>query len=337
MGNRNANSTGTGTFPRLIHCEYCGEDYASTYRAGPFCNTAPGGRKTAPARQRSDTPQRRSGRVSGNKVPTNTRGGGYGGRRSPLSTIGILISVLLVIAAIVITIFLVRSVFSGKADDSGTAAPSNTSQTGDTGDQTAQASPAEHITLDQQDFTLAAGQSVTLQPTIAPADWAGQLIWTSSDGNVATVDQTGLVTYVGGGTCTITVSAGGTTAECTVRCQAADTGEGDTTVPDDTQAPADTPAEPSEPQTPAEPAAPASNAVAVRYLESEKTDISLKVGDVVPLNAIGGDGANYTWTMSNTAVATVSADGKVTGVSAGKTTLTVTSGDQSAEVIVRVS
>ena len=27
--------------PKMIHCEYCGEDYASTYKHCPFCDEVP--------------------------------------------------------------------------------------------------------------------------------------------------------------------------------------------------------------------------------------------------------------------------------------------------------
>ena len=91
--------------PRLIHCKFCGEDYAATYKACPFCHTAPNGKKVGS----------RSGRNSraGNRVRTNTRGGGYGGARSPLSIIGIILSIVLLVAAVVIVVVLVRSVLSG--------------------------------------------------------------------------------------------------------------------------------------------------------------------------------------------------------------------------------
>ena len=80
--------------PRLIHCKFCGKDYAATYKACPFCHTAPNGKKVGS----------RSGRNSraGNRVRTNTRGGGYGGARSPLSIIGIILSIVLLVAAVVI-------------------------------------------------------------------------------------------------------------------------------------------------------------------------------------------------------------------------------------------
>ena len=59
------------------------------------------------------------------------------------------------------------------------------------------------------------------------------------------------------------------------------------------------------------------------------------VGAFHPLTVTGGSGS-YTWTSANPAIATVGEDGKVTGVAAGSTEITVTDGYTSAVCIVRV-
>ena len=74
--------------PALIHCKFCGEDYAATYKYCPFCNTAPNGKKMGPSARNK---QKRGG---GARVRTNTRGGGYGGARSPLAVVGIVAAVV---------------------------------------------------------------------------------------------------------------------------------------------------------------------------------------------------------------------------------------------------
>ena len=152
--------------PRLIHCKFCGEDYAATYKACPFCHTAPNGKKVGS----------RSGRNSraGNRVRTNTRGGGYGGARSPLSIIGIILSIVLLVAAVVIVVVLVRSVLSGndtpatnssanitssqQADGSGEpGAASQSSQSAEP-----QTVAPDSVSLDQTSATLNSGETVTL-------------------------------------------------------------------------------------------------------------------------------------------------------------------------------
>lgn len=74
------------------------------------------------------------------------------------------------------------------------------------------------LSLDTNDFTLfSAGSSYTLKATVQPS---GQKVtFTSGNEKVATVDQNGKVTAVAPGTAKITVTAGGLTATCIVRCR----------------------------------------------------------------------------------------------------------------------
>jgi uncharacterized protein YjdB len=75
------------------------------------------------------------------------------------------------------------------------------------------------VTLNKNTLTLPKGSSETLIPTIAPDDATNQNVsWSSDDQDVATVDSAGLVTAVGEGTATITVTTrnGGHKATCEV-------------------------------------------------------------------------------------------------------------------------
>lgn len=295
--------------PELIHCENCGEDYAATYRACPFCNTGRDGKKV---------PNRSSSRSSraGNRVRTNTRGGGYGGARSPLSIIGIVLAVILIIAAVVIVIVLAKSVFGGNEDDnkipSSTPSSSSVSSREEDGDSDQPSLPVapDGVSLDQAEMTLTAGTTGTLIAAIDPVNWIGQVIWSTSDANVATVDQSGVVSYVGEGTCTITASAAGVTASCTVTCAAASA-----------------PAEPSQ-----------SSIVVTAYGNTMDGDFTLKIKDGdVPFKATGGDGANYTWSIEDPSIAIVDpTTGVVTPLAEGKTTMSVTSGGETTTVTIRV-
>lgn len=304
--------------PELIHCKFCGEDYAATYKACPFCHTAPNGKKVGS----------RSGRSShtGNRVKTNTRGGGYGGARSPLSIVGIVLSIILVIAAVVIVVVLVRSALSNRTEpqvdssndiitsqDDGGADASSPDQGGEDGTQTV---APNGVTLDQTAVNLEAGGTLTLTAAVDPTGWVGQVVWTSSDSSVATVDASGLVSYVGDGTCTITASAGGVTASCAVTCGAAAGGD----------APADDGT-----------ATGASAIVVTAYGNTMDGDFTLNLGEAVPFRATGGDGSNYTWSIADPGIASVDPNtGSCTGLAEGKTTMTVSSGGQSTTVTIRV-
>lgn len=83
------------------------------------------------------------------------------------------------------------------------------------------------VTLDKTSMSLTAGSTGTLTATINPADATNKnLTWTSDNGAVATVSQTGVVTAVAEGTAKITVKTadGEKTAVCTVTVTAKTSG-----------------------------------------------------------------------------------------------------------------
>ena len=125
-----------------------------------------------------------------------------------------------------------------------------------------------------------------------------------------------MVTYVGAGSCTITASAGGVTASCQITCNAADAG----TQPTDNTGDATT-----------------SSIVVTAYGNTQDGDFTLQLGEAVPFKATGGDGVNYAWSIADPGIASVDpTTGSCTGLAEGKTTMTVTSGDQSTTVTIRV-
>lgn len=74
----------------------------------------------------------------------------------------------------------------------------------------------------------------------------------------------------------------------------------------------------------------------IAYLGSPRTEFTMSVGDEpIPLTASGGSGT-YTWSSSDDGIASVDASGKVTAVSAGQATLTVTDGSGKGTCLVRV-
>ena len=82
---------------------------------------------------------------------------------------------------------------------------------------TVQSFQVDSVTLNQNTLT-SSGEVVgaTHQLTATTSPSGGSVVWSSSDTSVATVDQTGLVTVVGNGSCTITATSGTVSASCAV-------------------------------------------------------------------------------------------------------------------------
>ena len=189
----------------VIRCENCGEEYSTTYKRCPFCDERPGGQGRAP--------------VGGRRVS----GGGRSRRPNPMQIAGLVISLALIITAVVIVFTsLAPMIFhktpSGDASGSGQSSSSQ-------GVQGAEVT-LNGLTLSRTEVALQVGEPYQLIATTDPADAQVTVEWTSSDTDVATVDQFGNVTNVYRGSdtvsVTITAAAGGQTAQCTVQC----TGDG---------------------------------------------------------------------------------------------------------------
>lgn len=138
-------------------------------------------------------------------------------------------------------------------------------------------------------LTLTKGQTQKLTATVAPANATNKAVtWKTSDKNVATVSENGLVTAVGGGDATITCTAkdgSGVKATCKVTV----------TVP-------------------------------VSGIQLSQTSAALTVGDTLTLTKTiyPSDATNQavTWTSSSDAVASVDSNGKITAKTVGSAVIT---------------
>lgn len=77
--------------------------------------------------------------------------------------------------------------------------------------------PCTAVTLNKQTITFeTVGETSQLTATLTPSNTTDTVIWASSNTNVATVDNTGLVTIHGIGTATITATCGSASASATI-------------------------------------------------------------------------------------------------------------------------
>jgi hypothetical protein len=140
------------------------------------------------------------------------------------------------------------------------------------------------------------GQTTTASAVGADQNGAaiatGSVTWTSSASAVATVSASGVVSGVGAGQASIIGSAGGKSGQASITV----------------------------------------SPIAVAIVAVTPTGLTLAIGSTQQLTASLKDangnaltGRTLTWASSNTAIATVSATGLVTGLAAGKATITATS------------
>ena len=246
---------------QLIHCNACGEDYSSTYRRCPFCGERVNARSASSdddfddgyvfdGQALFDDPaDEESAPAGGRRLSAPAKRGRFDS--TPVANwprlITYAISLVIIIAALVIVFTVVYPMVHSAKDPIGsnptdnpgvteTVPPSDepTDPVVDPTDDPVVTDPVDEpsaetgltsITLSSYDFTLKEKESYTIKVNYEPGTWSGQLTWTSSDENYATVDANGKVTNVNATTSlrrvVITVSGGGVTQTCTVYCRGA--------------------------------------------------------------------------------------------------------------------
>lgn len=151
------------------------------------------------------------------------------------------------------------------------------------------------IELNKTELKLEEGATETLTATVKPDNATDKTVtWSSSDANIATVDDAGKVTAIKAGTATITAQAGEKTAKCTVTVY---------------------------------------KEIPATSVDISKSTLSLIAGDEVTLTATpkpdNTTETSVTWTSSNGNVATVDANGKVKAIAKGNAVITAKVGSVS--------
>lgn len=169
------------------------------------------------------------------------------------------------------------------------------------------------LTLDKAELAMTTGQSARLTAT-----GGEKITFTSGNEAVATVSEDGSVQAVAAGSTVVVASSGEQKATCRVTVtDAAQTGDNSQT----------TQPELSQPAVPAN--------LTLQSIYGSADDISISVGESAPMEVLGTDSA-VSWSVSDASVATVSSDGTVTGVAAGRVTLTATVDGQTLSCLFRV-
>ncbi len=159
---------------------------------------------------------------------------------------------------------------------------------------------ATGIQLDQTTLSMNKGDSQKLTASMTPADADETISWSSSDKSVAEVSNDGTVTAKGKGSAVITATAGSVSAVCNVTV-----------------------------------------AVPLNKIEIKGDKATIKKGETAQLSVSYDpedttDDKTVTWKSSDASVASVTADGLVTGLKDGDATITATVGSKSAEYKIHV-
>ena len=169
--------------------------------------------------------------------------------------------------------------------------------------------PVKSVSINGGDVTMQTGETKTLSAIVSPSNATNKKVtWSTSNPMVASVDNSGTITARKSGTVTIKATAGGKSASVTVTIEEA----------------------------------PPAPYVSVKIGGG---DFSVKAGETRQLNAklLAADGTEVTsgdtltWRSSNTTVASVDANGLVTGVAKGTANITVTVGGKSDAVAATVT
>ena len=167
----------------------------------------------------------------------------------------------------------------------------------------------EGISLNIQNITLKIGETTTLEASITPDNATNKnVIWSSEDSDIASVDEDGKVTAkeVGKTTITVTTEDGQKTATCEVTVK-----------------------EKQEPEPEPDPE-PKPEVIPVENVVLNQDNVTLNIGETSTLQAtITPDNATnktVTWTSEDENIASVD-DGIVTAIGPGETTITVTTED----------
>lgn len=295
----------------IVKCPRCGEKYSESYRRCPFC-------------EEEDHPHKVKNKMrSGHRVTEKKKT--YSGRSA-------LIIILLLVLALLTWMLFGEKIVAHFAKPKEAEHPvedviPSTAVTDDPfydpnvgdgiGDGTDAADPnaveppivdappagentdLSNAKLSSEDFTLKVGESTQL--SVKGTDVVA--VWSSKDPTVAVVGSSGLVTAINPGTTTITATVGDKKLKAIARVRSADSASN-------------------------------SNGDASNAVLSSK-DFTASVGESVTLKVTGTD-ASVSWSVDDSSIASVSANGVVKGIKSGQTKVYAKVGGKTLTCVVRI-
>ena len=239
----------------------------------------------------------------------------------------IVILALLAVSAFILIKYVAPNVLGPKE-----TAPATTVATDAPTETTELVIPCENLALTSGGEIVleAEGANWLINVLALPENTTDELVYSSSDESVATVNEQGKITAVGEGTAVITITCGAQELKCTVTVSypaettvpATDPSEG--TEPEDST-------EPEETTAPTEPTAPLKDidlAKAINY--KELTFNGPNQGVTVKIQGL--DNKEVKWSSEDESVATVDENGRILNTGKGTTYIVVRYGDQEVKI-----
>lgn len=339
-----------------IICDICGSEYPENEERCPICSyPRQGNEKLVAAAAEASKEKVKGGRFSSKNVKKRRKAQLRNEKvmpvRDPDRPLFIVITILL-IAIILVSAYIAVRFLRGRDirlpifqdNTSAAATPAVTSEPREV--------PCIGITLDDRVVTLTSlGEQHQLNVRFKPADTTDTPVYVSANPAIAEISETGLITAVGSGETTITITCGESSKTFNVFCLF----EGEETLPSDTSEPVTTEPEATETEA-TEPKETEPKETEPKVTEPKETEPKPAVSDTLTLNPndatcdtagevftiypkLGNNSierSEITWTSSDSAIAKVD-NGIVTAVSKGEATITAEYQGKKATCIVRCS
>lgn len=328
-----------------IICDICGSEYPEGYDRCPTCSyPRQGGEKIVAAGAVAAAPEKvKGGRFSAKNVKKRRKAQKKAAQAAEAAELAeaavpqekqkgnpnrpLWITILILLLAIILVTAYIAMRFGqglGLFLPTQTEAPTTAATSVPTETTVPPTVPCAGMTLETAVIALdEAGQQHQIGMKLIPENTTDVLSFVSQDPAIAQVDSNGMLTAVGSGQTTITITCGQIVRECTVVCWFEDA----TTAPVETTAPT------------APPETTGSESVANGRLKLDQEDVScFAAGESFSLYAeLDGESVSrskITWRSSDPKVAKVD-KGTVTSVSKGMVTITAEYNGMKAECIVR--
>lgn len=331
-----------------IICDICGTTYPDTAQQCPICGYSNDGLEQSGGQSEEYTPHYAgaSKRVKGGRFSAanvrkrNQQSGSYPeperyeeddyfeeeAPRSESNAFLVALLVIVIAALLVVTGFIFLRYYLPNILPEETRPPTEPTLTEPTEESTEPTVPCTSLAITDGVISVAlhqAGDKHLVNVIALPKDTTDELVYSSSDETVATINSEGRVTAVGEGEAEITVTCGEQTIYCTVICDF---------TPEETET-VEVTEEPTQ-----EPAGETTEPLLDIDLFINYKDVTLSYrGETITFKFNEElEAEDIIWTSSKPEVATVE-NGVVVGVGHGNTVITAQYGDQTVQCIIRCS